>query len=460
MDRIGQLFLKALRASLENRKLIQNEAVSESEWTAVLKLAGQHHVLPMVFEAVRGTAALSLGAPTMAAYRQEALRTVFLQAARTEEFKKLYKYLTDTGLKPCVVKGIVCRGLYPNADARMSADEDLLVNERDFAKAHELLLQYGLFPEGDEDPATACEIGYRGEKSVLYIELHKTLFPPDSKAYGDLNSLFAGVEDRLIRTETCGLELWTMPAADNLLYLLLHSFKHFLHSGFGLRQVCDIVLFAQRFGKDIDWDLLLGKLSSVRAEGFTAAVFAIGEKYLGFDSAAAGMSSAWMNMKVDEQPMLEDLLASGVFGQDLNRRHSSNITLDAVAAEKQGRRSGGVLSAVFLPYSSMAEKFEYVNKYPFLLPVGWVHRVIKYKTENTGHEASESLRLGRERTELLAKYGVIDSKKSRKSSAPAAIAAFAVLAAAGICANSGLWLAAAVLLIAAAIAMLVTRKCR
>ena len=37
-----------------------------------------------------------------------------------------------------------------------------------------------------------------------------------------------------------------------ILYLLLHAFKHFLHSGFGIRQVSDIILFSEKYRDQIE----------------------------------------------------------------------------------------------------------------------------------------------------------------------------------------------------------------
>lgn len=41
-----------------------------------------------------------------------------------------------------------------------------------------------------------------------------------------------------------------MNASDHLFYLICHALKHFYHSGFGIRQVCDILLFAAIMVRD------------------------------------------------------------------------------------------------------------------------------------------------------------------------------------------------------------------
>ena len=57
----------------------------------------------------------------------DARATVAVQSKRTEDFSRIYRELREKGLSPLVVKGISCRRLWKNPDARPSGDEDLLI---------------------------------------------------------------------------------------------------------------------------------------------------------------------------------------------------------------------------------------------------------------------------------------------------------------------------------------------
>ena len=116
--------------------------------------------------------------------------------------------------------------------------------------------------------------------------------------------------------------------------------------------------------------------------------------------------------------MLADLLDAGVYGQSLQRRRSSNITLDARAADRRGKkvrrsRVRSVLKSVFVPADQLKLRYKYLKKFPWLLPVAWVQRVcvLRYRKENAGKkgsgEAAESIRIGNERVELMREYGII-----------------------------------------------------
>lgn len=121
-----------------------------------------------------------------------------------------------------MVKGIVCRTLYPKPDNRPSGDEDLLIPAEEFPKCHQALLDYDMEvadPKADLD--TAYEVPYRKPGSPLYIELHKRLFPPDSEAYGDLNRFFADARPETLTVE--GQEIATLAPTMHLLYLICHA---------------------------------------------------------------------------------------------------------------------------------------------------------------------------------------------------------------------------------------------
>ena len=147
-------------------------------------------------------------------------------------------------------------------------------------------------------------------------------------------------------------------------------------------------------------------------EKFAAALFNIGKNYLIFDEEKAGFSLEWQSIEVDETALLEDLLGSGIYGSStLSRKHSSHMTLDAVAESKKGRKSGNaILKAVFLSAKDLERRYPYLKDKPYLLPVAWVSRMITYGKQTKtvkDNSAVEALKIGKDRIELLKQYGMI-----------------------------------------------------
>lgn len=365
------------------------------DWPAVFALAGQQKLLPILFEAVHKTPAAAENAALFAAVKQQVIAQVLHQTMRASEFSGLYQKLRTAGLHPVVVKGQLCSRLYPLKDHRISADDDLLIPGGEFMACHEQLLANGLTTDTPVDElASADEVPYTKKDSPLYIELHRHLFDSAEDAHDELNRFFVDLNP----VETDGL--LAMPPHEHLLYLLLHAYKHFVRSGIGARQFCDIGLWAQAYHAEIDWQRLHEQCESVHAATFAAAAFRIARDYLGIEF---DLPAPW-DGSIDVEPLLHDSLCGGVYGSnDLTRLHSSTVTLNAVKASRTGEKSS-VLRTVFPKRDYLERRYPYLKKRPYLLPVAWVQRIAHYASEKqsgTDNSASGSIKLAKERIELM-----------------------------------------------------------
>ena len=372
------------------------------DWPAVFTLAGQQKLLPILFEAVRKTPAAEENAALFAVTKQQVIGQVLNQTVRSAEFSDLYHKLRSAGLHPIVVKGQLCSRLYPLKDHRISADDDLYISDVEFMACHKQLLANGLTTDTPVDElATADEVSYTKNGSPLYIELHRHLFDSSEDAHDELNRFFADIQ----ATEIDGL--LAMPPHEHLLYLLLHAYKHFVRSGIGARQFCDIGLWARAYHAEIDWQRLREQCESVHAATFAAAAFCIAREYLGIDF---DLPTPWSDA-VDAEPLLHDTLCGGVYGSnDLMRLHSSTVTLNAVKASRTGAKSS-VLRTVFPKREYLERRYPYLKKRPYLLPVAWAQRLAHYASEKqsgAGNSASGSIKLAKERIELMKRYDIMD----------------------------------------------------
>lgn len=391
-------FLHIAKAAISGGR----SAAEKADWPAIFTLANQQKLLPIVFEAVRKMPAAEENVALFAVTKQQVIGQMLNQTVRSAEFSDLYHKLRSAGLHPIVVKGQLCSRLYPLKDHRISADDDLYIPDAEFMACHEQLLANGLTTDTPVDElATADEVSYTKNGSPLYIELHRHLFDSAEDAHDELNHFFADLNP----VETDGF--LAMPPHEHLLYLLLHAYKHFVRSGIGLRQFCDIGLWAREYHAEIDWQRLYDQCASVHAATFAAAAFRIARDYLGIDF---DLPTPW-DGGIDVEPLLHDSLCGGVYGSnDLTRLHSSTVTLNAVKASRTGEKSS-VLSTVFPNREYLERRYPYLKKRPYLLPVAWVQRIAHYASEKqsgTDNSASGSIKLGKERIELMKRYGIMD----------------------------------------------------
>lgn len=372
------------------------------DWPTIFTLANQQKLLPIIFEAVRQTDAARENPALFAAVKQQVISQVLNQVVRSAEFADLYKRLRVAGLHPVLVKGALCSRLYPLKDHRISADDDIYVQDSEFLDCHEQLLAEELTTDtpADELP-TADEVSYLKEGSPLYIELHRHLFDSSEDAHDELNHFFADIQP----IEMAGF--LAMPLHEHLLYLILHAYKHFVSCGIGLRQFCDIGLWAQAYHEQIDWQRLYDQCASVHAATFAAAAFKIARGYLGIEF---DLPTPW-EASIDVEPLLHDTLCGGVYGSnDYTRLHSSTVTLNAVKASRAGEKSS-VLSSIFPKKEYLERRYPYLKKHPYLLPVAWIQRIVNYAMEkraSADNSAAGAIKLAKERIELMRLYDIID----------------------------------------------------
>lgn len=408
-----------------------NESQRELLWIAECFMHGKEYHLPETFSDMKGLYLLAaehkLGATVYEMIRREpqmsrettrtlavqwkrgAVKEVMLQIQRTEGFLDVYRKLREHGVKPLLVKGIICRALYPMPDYRVSGDEDVLVRREEFELCDAVLLEAGM-QRGELDMEhLPYEIPYINPTNGGYIELHFTLFAEESGAYGHLAREFATAHDTCVKETIQGTDVWTLNPTLHLFYLVCHALKHFLHSGFGIRQVCDMVMMAERYGTEIDWKYIRSRMEALRMEYFWDGLVEIGREYLGFSMEKAHYPEKMQNHRVNSSHLLIDLLDSGVYGDSsMERKHSSNVTL--AAAEKGEKNTVASLKASLFPGRDyMKGRYPWVGRHLWLLPVAWVMRMVGY-VRNSGKQNKEepgSMEIGMDRVELLREYHLI-----------------------------------------------------
>lgn len=381
------------------------------EFSTLFKMAQEHQMTAAVYEKIRTSSVCQMpeNAAPMTMWKRLAIRDIMMQVQRADGFLTVYEKICEAGIRPLVVKGCICRNMYSNPDYRISGDEDMLLPSEDFEKCDEILLSEGLIREELNMDCLPYEIPYGNPKNGVYIELHFSLFPEESGAYGHLNQEFQNVFEQGICEEIQGKSVWTLSPTSHMFYLICHSFKHFLHGGFGLRQVCDMVKMAEYYGSQIDWEDIIKRLVRLNMNEYWNALVKIGTEYLGFSLEKAAYPENVRKADVDYVPMLEDLLDSGIYGNStMERKHSSNMTLAAAASGKKDT-TGSILASLFPGAEYMKGQFEWLKKCPWLLPAAYGIRIVRYLKNSGKKEKDEqnSVQIGMERVELLRKYNII-----------------------------------------------------
>lgn len=363
--------------------------LAPDDWRRLIRIAEEQKLLPVVYE----SAGASMPEELSSAVRARVRHIVAAQLRSEAEFLRLAGELADRDIHPMLIKGLLCRSTYPKPDLRVSSDEDLYIR-CDYPEFHRAMLSLG-FSANDPDYENAHEERYT--RNGLLIEGHWELFPQENGTLNTFNSLSDGFWSRAVETDAGGVFLMCPEPTDHMIFLLLHAYKHFVSSGVGIRQLCDVAQWSKAYA--VDWQRVYELMRSLRAQGFCAGVFDAAEKYFGMEYPA-------VFPRIDGTALIEDALGGGIYGSsDMNRKHSGSMTLGALDASSPDG-AAALKSALFPGRAVMEMSFPWVKRSFLLLPAAWGVRIVRYLRKDS-RSAAESIRIGNERIALLKKYDII-----------------------------------------------------
>ena len=400
-------FLTLLEAALHEKA---PEALSASiDWPEVYALARQHRVGGLLLDTV-----LNLDAPPPEAivgpWQEHAMVTLMQQIQFVDLLHTVLTAFDQASLKAIVIKGVALKLLYPNPDMRTMSDADLLVAPEAFLRSQALLQAQG-FIRNEQDSTDAV---YVCDHPVgLRIELHQRLF--DKKQQGFLSKLDENVLFDMAKAERMavyGGEAWVYPPTEHALFMLLHMAKHMIVTGFGLRQVSDFLLFVERYDARMDWAAFWQTCKTLSLERFASSLLTLCHLRLGLPE---GQWRRTLPVAMDREAaelLLTDLLEAGVFGKSSQERtRSAAVVYRSFDSEagNQDSKAGRLRRAIFVQPSELKPPYLYAKRHPMLLPIAWVHRLLRFFFQGQGNarlEAAEGMRIADERLALLEKLGM------------------------------------------------------
>ncbi|MCD7828384.1 MAG: nucleotidyltransferase family protein [Clostridiales bacterium] len=350
MEKHEEQFLYLLKKSVYGETV---PADYQFDAVRVFCLSEIHNVTPLIYS-------VCCSCDCAKSFKSKTVTYVGLQIQRNLRFLRLYDSMCKSGLDPIILKGPVCASLYPQPDYRISSDFDVFVSPENENKTEKFLIKSGFDKTGNN---------YISDELGLYIEIHTDLSEGESVSGLKTSDIFSHSLDN---TTLYG-EYKSLSYTDNMIYLIYHAFKHFIKSGFGVRQILDIAFFADKYKSDIDFERVFSSLAFIKADIFAYNVFYAAEKC--FDFRFSFMGSRYDKNIIFFDDFISDVLSAGVFGSSSHDRlHSAQMVSSAVSVS--GERH--ISDTLFPPYSTMKNKYKILKYLPVLLPVFWIWRIVVY----------------------------------------------------------------------------------
>lgn len=367
MEHYQKQTVKLLDLAIHGKKLSDFKSISK--WNEILSEANAHEISALIYSSIYGVKELEgLSKDELNKWKKSTFFTVIGHIAHYNQVGKMLEKFNGKNIDVIVLKGLVVRELYPKPEFRTMGDSDILVHEEDLERVTLLLEELGYKLEECEDEHGAHLVF--SHEQYRPVEVHWTLINDD---------YFIGTKEfekeiwkNSMKIKIGNAEVLSLGLEDLALHLCLHMAVHIVCGGFGLRQLCDLVLLVEQKGQKIDWENFMIKAIECRSEKFILAIFKCCEELFNIQ-----IPKAILNSRMVENELVEDLIQnifnSGVFG-----RKDVIGTLGAdFAYSKDEKRSISekYLDLVFPKVENMSEKYNYAKDNKILTPVAWAHHL-------------------------------------------------------------------------------------
>lgn len=342
------------------------------EFKAIYEEAQHHQVHTLLYPALKKLE-VNNGeeAAAVNTYRKEILRTSITQELKTNIIKEVFLRFNEAGIQVVLLKGLFLRELYPYPNLRTMCDIDILIHKEHKELAKDILYEFGYVAD-EENP---IHIQYVHNKYKA-IEVHTSLINKEFFKAG--NSFEETVWENAVPYDYQGCSTFVFSNEDQLLYLLIHMVTHFVFSGFGIRQVCDLVLLIEAIEKKIDWERFYENVRKCGIERFVFMMFLSCREL--FDIAMPLEPNKYhREFERHKDEFIDKILSDGVYGRKDKVKEYSNRRVDRhynKDLDKPEGRMSGIFQLLFPPKEKLADEYKYVKKYPFLLPVAVIHRLL------------------------------------------------------------------------------------
>ena len=316
--------------------------------------------------------ACNCGIPPVDPQMQQLIQQYYRQLLRSERqlraVEQLFQVLEAENIAYLPVKGCLLKQLYPKPELRAMGDADILIHPEDHIRLAPRMEDMGYQLRSDN-----AHVFY-WHSDALAVELHKSLIPPDDSDFYD----YYGTGWHLAQLEQ-GCRYRLRPE-DHYIFLIVHFARHYRLSGIGCRHVTDLYVFRRQYPQ-MDLRYVEAELEKLHL--------------LEFHGNVCRLLRAWFE---DGQPdAVTELMTAFVFSG--GNWGTEEALLYAQEVRSAGKQSGihntvlrSAIRSVFPPVRAVRERYQILDKAPYLLPGVWVAKwldILLFRREAIGRKSAE-----------------------------------------------------------------------
>lgn len=410
MNNMQNQIVKMLNAAI-HKETVDIDSDKKIDWNELLEEGDAHKVTPLLYSSInKNISSEIINKETLSKLKKQVFTSSLGQASHIKNVAKILVEFNKLNIPVIVLKGLVVRYLYPIPDLRTMCDADVLVHEEDLDKVTELMISLGYVKSKDEDEHGAHIVFYNG-KTVL--EVHWTLIN-DNFFSGNKSFFEENLWKEAMEVEVGGVKTLSLSLEDLAVHLCVHMAVHLAYSGFGIRQLLDLVLLVEKKGDIINWKSFLYKAKICGIYKFSIAIFSICNKLFDMEIPAVIKREEKIDDKYIDL-LIEDIFESGVHGKkDKDMVFAAEFAFDQGKGVADGTFSifKKFMKLLFPPISDMSDKYSYAKKFIILAPIAWIHHLIvgifnkEYSLNSKVKMATSTVSLANKRNRLLKELGL------------------------------------------------------
>ena len=366
MNLIQKQIIDLLNASIHNTvpKLDYSKDIN---WDEIIDEANAHSITGLIYPALKNIKNNNIDKDVINKLKKFTFYSAIRQSNHIKATAEILQLFNENNIPVIVLKGLVVREYYPKPDLRTMCDSDVIIHKEDLAKVRELLLERGFHEEEDAGHHIAFL------RNGFNLEIHWTLanetFRKGQECFQE------SIWDDAMKVKVGGVDTLSLSLEDLTLHLCAHMASHMAISGFGVRQLADLVLVVEHKGKEINWSEFKEKAEKSGLTQFSIGMFKVCNYLFGMEIPKE------LNIKSKNEDdeiiklVVNDIFTGGVYGQrDLSFSFRAQVGYD-IDDDSTFSMIKRYIQVILPPTNKLSDRYAYAKKNKILLPIAWIHHI-------------------------------------------------------------------------------------
>lgn len=293
---------------------------------------------------------ISRDTPVMQKMLAHYYRHMLRSERQMRALQRIFDAFEANGIDYLPVKGCNLKNLYPKPELRSMGDADILIRTEQLDQCGPILTGLGFRLKLESDHTD------NWQSEDLYVELHKSLVPPEDEDY---YAYYGSGWARAVRGQGSRYDL---SPEDTFVFLFTHFARHYRISGIGCRHVLDLYVY-RRGNPELKEEDIRGELRKL--------------DLLEFYENTLSLLEVWFEGRSPDA--VTELMTTFIFsGGSWGTMEAELYAREMREARGRGQVKGSgwraALRALFPPLSTIRNRYQILLRFPALLPVMWVVR--------------------------------------------------------------------------------------